>query len=165
MKYSSLLKGTWWVLKDCFYQLFFLTLYHSACWLRPLLTFSLFRYRVAIPLEQVLTWLGFQGSRSQEDWLSFSGHMGLSYTDSNKDKLDCKTSMAALPLQPKPAAWETFTRQDRENILIRNYFYRLKLETWTKFNSAWSTWKYVELWDGMWILFWREAMFLESINF
>ena len=69
-----------------------------------MLTFLLFRFRVAIPLEQVLPWLGFTGSRAREDWDSFSGHMGLSYSDANKDKLDCKTSMAALPLQAKPAA-------------------------------------------------------------
>ena len=62
----------------------------------------MFRFRVAIPLEQVLCWLGFTGSRAREDWTGFSGHMGLSYTDTSRDKLDCKVSMAALPLQPKP---------------------------------------------------------------
>ena len=66
----------------------------------------MFRYRVAIPLEQVLGWLGFGegSSRARVDWEEFSGHMGLSYTDTSRDKLDCKASMAALPLQPKPAA-------------------------------------------------------------
>ena len=64
----------------------------------------MFRYRVAIPLEQVLGWLGFPGSGRVRDWEEFSGHMGLSYTDTSRDKLDCKASMAALPLQPKPAA-------------------------------------------------------------
>jgi len=40
-----------------------------------------------------------------KDWEEFSGHMGLTYMDTvNKDKLDCKTSMVALPLQPKPLA-------------------------------------------------------------
>ena len=63
----------------------------------------MFRYRVAIPLDQVLTWLGFTG-RARVDWEEFSGHMGLSYTDTTRDKLDCKASMAALPLQPKPVA-------------------------------------------------------------
>jgi len=67
----------------------------------------MFRYRVAIPLEQVLKLLGFTSSspaRVVKDWEEFSGHMGLVYMDANKDKLDCKTSMAALPLQPKPLA-------------------------------------------------------------
>ena len=67
----------------------------------------MFRYRVAIPLEQVLKSLGFSSSspaRATKDWEEFSGHMGLAYMDANKDKLDCKTSMAALPLQPKPAS-------------------------------------------------------------
>ena len=69
---------------------------------------AMFRYRVAIPLDQVLGWLGFAGSssmsRAKQDWDTFSGHMGLSYTDTSRDKLDCKASMAALPLQPKPVA-------------------------------------------------------------
>jgi len=68
----------------------------------------MFRYRVAIPLDQVLKWLGFTSSspaRAMKDWEEFSGHMGLAYMDTvNKDKLDCKTSMVALPLQPKPLA-------------------------------------------------------------
>ena len=69
------------------------------------MTYWMFRYRVAIPLDQVLTWLGFsEGSRARVDWDEFSGHMGLSYTDTTRDKLDCKASMAALPLQPKPVA-------------------------------------------------------------
>ena len=67
----------------------------------------MFRYRPAIPLEQVLKTLGFTSTspaRAMKDWEEFSSHMGLAYMDTNKDKLDCKTSMAALPLQPKPLA-------------------------------------------------------------
>jgi len=63
----------------------------------------LFRYRVAIPIDSVFKSLGFTGPEAMKDWLNFSSHMGLTYTDSNKEKLDCKTSMAALPLQQKSA--------------------------------------------------------------
>ena len=71
------------------------------------MTCWMFRYRPAIALEQVLKALGFTSTspaRAMKDWEEFSGHMGLAYVDANKDKLDCKTSMAALPLQPKPLA-------------------------------------------------------------
>lgn len=63
----------------------------------------MFRYRVAIPLDSVTRSLGFTGPEARSDWHNFSAHMGLSYTDTHRDKLDCKTSMAALPLQQKPA--------------------------------------------------------------
>jgi len=63
----------------------------------------LFRYRVAIPIDSVLKSLGFTGPDCRSDWLNFSSHMGLTFTDTSRDKLDCKTSMAALPLQQKPA--------------------------------------------------------------
>lgn len=74
--------------------------------LKPLLArvdLLMFRYRVSITIDSVLRSLGFTGSEAMSDWHSFSAHMGLSYTDTHRDKLDCKTSMAALPLLPKPA--------------------------------------------------------------
>eukprot|EP00090_Calanus_glacialis_P031158 TRINITY_DN5112_c0_g1_i2.p1 TRINITY_DN5112_c0_g1~~TRINITY_DN5112_c0_g1_i2.p1 ORF type:complete len:628 (-),score=234.74 TRINITY_DN5112_c0_g1_i2:1067-2728(-) len=70
---------------------------------RSALTTIIKAYRVSITIDSVLKSLGFTGSEGMSDWHSFSAHMGLSYTDTHRDKLDCKTSMAALPLLPKPA--------------------------------------------------------------
>ena len=63
----------------------------------------MFRYRASITLDSVLSSLGFTGPQAMSDWQLFSSHMGLTYMDTHRDKLDCKTSMAALPLLPKPA--------------------------------------------------------------
>ena len=65
---------------------------------------NIFRYRVSLPLEYVIARLGFSSSSASKDWTDFSAHMGLIFTDSNRDKLDCKESMKCLPLQPKPAS-------------------------------------------------------------
>jgi len=64
---------------------------------------SLFRYRVALPIDNVVRSLGYTGPEAMSDWNVFSAHMGLTYTDTSRDNLDCKTSMAALPLQAKPS--------------------------------------------------------------
>jgi len=69
---------------------------------RNALTTIIKAYRPAIPLSNVLKSLGFTGAEALSDWHNFSNHMGLTYTDTDKNKLDCKTSMAALPLQQKP---------------------------------------------------------------
>jgi len=66
---------------------------------------NIFRYRVSLPVEYVITRLGFSSSSASQDWADFSSHMGLIFTDNNRDKLDCKESMKCLPLQPKPASW------------------------------------------------------------
>jgi len=71
---------------------------------RVALTVIIKAYRVSLPLEYVMTRLGFFGSSAPSDWAEFSSHMGLIYTDNNKDKLDCKESMKCLPLQPKPVS-------------------------------------------------------------
>jgi len=71
---------------------------------RVALTVIIKAYRVSLPLEYVMTRLGFTGSSANNDWADFSSHMALVYTDANRDKLDCKESMKCLPLQPKPVS-------------------------------------------------------------
>ena len=64
---------------------------------------QLFRYRPAVPLDTVLAALGFHGPEAEQDWNTFSGHFGLAFTDTSRSKLDCKTSVDALPLETPPA--------------------------------------------------------------
>jgi len=71
---------------------------------RAALTVIIKAYRVSLPVEYVITRLGFSSSSASQDWADFSSHMGLIFTDNNRDKLDCKESMKCLPLQPKPAS-------------------------------------------------------------
>ena len=56
-----------------------------------------FRYRVGLPDEYICGVLGC----NNEDWTKLTGPFGLAYTDTSKNTLDCKTSMAALPLSAK----------------------------------------------------------------
>ncbi len=58
------------------------------------------RYRVVVPVSFILSCLSF----SKEEWKTFSGPLGLTYQDREKTLLDCKASMAALPLPGKAAA-------------------------------------------------------------
>ena len=56
-----------------------------------------FRYRPGLNMEYIRKILHC----SKEDWAKLTGPFGLSYTDTARETLDCKTSMAALPLQAK----------------------------------------------------------------
>lgn len=61
--------------------------------------FALFRYRPAIPVDNVMKALAC----SREDWTKLTAPLGLSFLGPKKEELDCKTSMAALPLSGKAA--------------------------------------------------------------
>lgn len=65
------------------------------------LTVIIKAYRVSIPCEMVMGLLGFTGPQARKDWAAFSQPLGLTYVDNSRDKLDCKTSMNALPLTTK----------------------------------------------------------------
>ena len=57
----------------------------------------MFRYRVGLPIDYVQKVLAC----SPDDWAKLTAPFQLSYTDTSRQVLDCKTSMAALPLQAK----------------------------------------------------------------
>jgi len=61
------------------------------------LTTMIKAYRVGIPVDYVREQL----SCSTEEWSKLTAPFGLSYTDTTRQTLDCKTSMAALPLTAK----------------------------------------------------------------
>ncbi len=58
------------------------------------------RYRVVVPVSMLLTCLCL----SADEWKTFSAPLGLFYQDREKTLLDCKASMAALPLPGKTVA-------------------------------------------------------------
>ena len=54
-----------------------------------------FRYRVSVPVDFIKSQLAFG---NDEDWQKFIEPLGLTFADAvEKTKLDCKSSMAALP--------------------------------------------------------------------
>lgn len=57
----------------------------------------MFRYRVGVPVVYLRELLAC----SKEDWSKLTSPFGLAYTDTTREVLDCKASMAALPLAAK----------------------------------------------------------------
>ena len=57
----------------------------------------MFRYRVSVPVVYLRELLAC----SKEDWSKLTSPFGLAYTDTTREVLDCKASMAALPLAAK----------------------------------------------------------------
>jgi len=68
------------------------------------LTVIIKAYRVNIPCDNLMTSLGFSGPQAKQEWTNFMEPLGLTFVDINRDKLDCKTSMNALPLTSKQAS-------------------------------------------------------------
>jgi len=54
-------------------------------------------YRVGVPVVYLRELLAC----SKEDWSKLTSPFGLAYTDTTREVLDCKASMAALPLAAK----------------------------------------------------------------
>ena len=68
----------------------------------------MFRYRVGVPVVYLRELLAC----SKEDWSKLTSPFGLAYTDTTREVLDCKASMAALPLAAKecPSPWSLTAR-------------------------------------------------------
>ena len=65
----------------------------------------IFRYRVAIPVDYISKQLSLDADNGTGDWTRLTAELGLTYADpAKKTLLDCKASMAALPLTAKPAS-------------------------------------------------------------